>query len=141
MAAGTLSAVHNGESIVIAGLCIQIVIFGFFIVTCAVFNWRIDRAPTEKSLRLGDAWRKHLRVLYAANSLVMIRSVFRLIEYAMGNNGYLLRHEAFLYVFDALLMLAVMILFNAVHPSSLIPKRGKSMELVSSASTAENGEI
>lgn len=37
----------------------------------------------------------------------------------MGNNGYLLRHEYFLYVFDATLMLGVMVLFNIVHPSEV----------------------
>jgi hypothetical protein len=51
----------------------------------------------------------------------------------MGNNGYLLRHEVFLYVFDGVLMLAAMILLNVVHPSSLIPSRGKTLKQDSSA--------
>lgn len=49
----------------------------------------------------------------------MIRSVFRVIEYVQGNAGYLLSHEVFLYIFDALLMLAVMLLFNWNHPSEV----------------------
>ncbi|EAL89024.1 hypothetical protein KXW98_007644 [Aspergillus fumigatus] len=133
MASGSLSAVHNGEKIVIAGLLIQILFFGLFIVTCAIFHWRLIKGQTEKAIELNSAWRKHLWILYAVNFLIMIRSVFRLIEYAMGNNGYLLRHEAFLYVFDGVLMLAAMILFNIVHPSSLIPSRRKSLEQDSSA--------
>jgi hypothetical protein len=39
--------------------------------------------------------------------------------YIQGNSGYLLSHEVFLYIFDALLMLAVMIMFNWVHPSEV----------------------
>ncbi|KAL5003686.1 RTA1 like protein-domain-containing protein [Aspergillus recurvatus] len=129
MASGSLSAVHNGEKIVIAGLVIQILFFGFFIATCAIFHKRVNRFPTERSLELGSSWCKHLMILYAGNMLIMIRSVFRLIEYAMGNNGYLLRHEAFLYVFDGVLMLVVMILFNIVHPSGVIQNSRKSLEL------------
>ncbi|KAL4982061.1 putative RTA1 domain protein [Aspergillus falconensis] len=129
MASGSLSAVHNGEKIVIAGLVIQILFFGFFIITCALFHKRVKEEPTEPSLELASVWHKHLHILYAANLLIMVRSVFRLIEYAMGNNGYLLRHEVFLYVFDGLLMLVVMILFNVIHPSSLIPKKAKRMEM------------
>jgi hypothetical protein len=51
----------------------------------------------------------------------------------MGNDGYLLRHEAFLYVFDGVLMLAAMILYNVVHPSSLVPNKRTSVELDSTA--------
>lgn len=64
-------------------------------------------------------WRRHMYVLYVASGLIMIRSVFRVIEYLQGNNGYLLRHEFFLYIFDALLMLVVMCLFNWVHPAQV----------------------
>jgi hypothetical protein len=129
MSSGSLSAVHNGEKIVIAGLAIQILFFGFFVITCALFHRRVNKSPTEPSLELGSSWRKHLHILYAANMLILIRSVFRLIEYAMGNNGYLLRHEVFLYVFDGVLMLTAMILFNAFHPSGLISRRGKGIEM------------
>jgi hypothetical protein len=133
MASGSLSAVHNGEKIVIAGLVIQILFFGLFIATCAVFHKRLIKRPTERSIEPDSSWCKHLWILYAVNFLIMIRSVFRLIEYAMGNNGYLLRHEVFLYVFDGVLMLAAMILLNVVHPSSLIPSRGKTLKQDSSA--------
>lgn len=49
----------------------------------------------------------------------MVRSVFRVVEYLQGNAGYLLSHEVFLYIFDAVLMLGVMVLFNWVHPSEV----------------------
>ncbi|KAL4981905.1 RTA1 like protein-domain-containing protein [Aspergillus falconensis] len=128
MASGSLSLVHNGEKIVTAGLVIQI-LFEFFIITCAIFHMCVDKFPTERSLESGSSWRKHLAILYTANILIMIRPVFRLIEYAMGNNGYLLRREAFLHVFDGLLILVVMILFNTVHPSGMIQSRRKGVEL------------
>ena len=60
-----------------------------------------------------------MHVLYLASALIMIRSVFRVVEYLQGNNGYLLRHEVYLYIFDAFLMLVVMCLFNWVHPAEI----------------------
>ena len=47
----------------------------------------------------------------------MIRSVFRVVEYAQGSDGCLLHREVWLYIFDALLMVVVMLLFNVIHPS------------------------
>lgn len=57
--------------------------------------------------------------LYVGSMLIMVRSVFRAIEYLQGFDGYLLRHELYLYVFDALLMFSVMVLFNWVHPAEI----------------------
>ena len=37
----------------------------------------------------------------------------------MGNDSSLMRHEFFLYIFDAVLMFGVMVVFNVVHPSEV----------------------
>ena len=68
---------------------------------------------------IGLSWRKHLNTLYAASALILIRSVFRVIEFKQGNDGYLLGYEVFLYIFDATLMLGVMALFHVVHPKEV----------------------
>lgn len=57
--------------------------------------------------------------MYVTSCLIMIRSLFRVVEYLQGFNGYILEHEAFLYIFDALLMFSVMAVFIAVHPSEV----------------------
>ena len=36
-----------------------------------------------------------------------------------GNDGYILRHEVFLYVFDAGLMTGLLLLINVIHPSQI----------------------
>lgn len=100
-----------GEKVLLAGLWVQIVVFGFFVVVTGLFHRRLLRAPTLASERGAVAWRRHLRVLYATSGLVLVRSVFRVVEYIQGNAGYLMSHEAFLYVFDMLLMVAVMAVF------------------------------
>jgi hypothetical protein len=60
-----------------------------------------------------------MMALYLASGLIVVRSVFRVVEYLQGFDGYLLRHEAYLYIFDALLMFLVMVLFNVIHPSEV----------------------
>ncbi|KAH8587257.1 RTA-like protein [Bisporella sp. PMI_857] len=119
MAGGSLSAMQNGERIVVGGLFVQILFFGFFIVAAVVFDLRIHKNPTAASASPARPWNKHLKTLYFASALIMVRSIFRVIEYLQGNAGYLLRHEVFLYVFDAVLMLTVMLIFNAIHPSEV----------------------
>ncbi|KAH7369989.1 RTA1 like protein-domain-containing protein [Rhexocercosporidium sp. MPI-PUGE-AT-0058] len=119
MSSGTLSAVKIGEKIVIVGLFVQIVFFGFFVFVALLFNVRMHKVPTEKAHENHNVWRKHLYTLYVASLLIMIRSIFRVVEYIQGNDGYFLRYEYYLYIFDAVLMLAVMVVFNFVHPSEV----------------------
>ncbi|KAL5323481.1 hypothetical protein ACEPPN_008018 [Leptodophora sp. 'Broadleaf-Isolate-01'] len=119
LSSGSLSSVHLGEKIVIIGLFVQIIFFGCFAFVALSFNVRIHKVPTEKAHQYHGAWHKHINTLYAASFLIMVRSVFRVVEYIQGNDGYLLRHEYYLYIFDAVLMLAVMVIFNFIHPSEV----------------------
>lgn len=122
MAAGTLDALHNGERIIIIGLVVQLVFFSLFAVTAALFHMKFSGALSTKALASGIPWQRYLLVLYIATGLIMIRSSFRLIEYAQGNSGYLISYEAYLYIFDSVLMFLNMALFAWEHPSQLNAK-------------------
>ncbi|KAH8426782.1 RTA1 domain-containing protein [Aspergillus melleus] len=135
MASGTISAMHTGEKITIVGLCIQLLFFSVFIITSTIFHWRIYKQPTRMSLQGAlkswkqTSWETIMVVLYASSVLILIRSIFRLIEYAQGNNGYLISHEVFMYVFDAMLMFFTMVVMSTYHPSELLGKRAKAAQL------------
>ncbi|KAK9851440.1 hypothetical protein MYU51_009747 [Penicillium brevicompactum] len=128
MASGTISAMQTGEHITIGGLCVQLVFFTFFLVTSIIFHQRIrSRAAPQSTevkqiffLRINHNWESVLWGLYIASILILVRSVFRLIEYAQGNDGYLISHEAFMYVFDATLMFFAMVAMNVFHPSIVL---------------------
>ncbi|RAL01716.1 RTA1 domain-containing protein, partial [Aspergillus ibericus CBS 121593] len=108
---GTLAKI-----IVIVGLVIQVVMFSFFIVAAAVFYLRMQQRPTREALEM--PWRHHMYTLFAVNFLILVRSIYRVVEYAMGNNGYLLSHEWPLYVFDTVLMWFVMVIWAARYPGN-----------------------
>ena len=124
MAGKTDKAIDLGQNIVVGGLVVQILFFGFFLVVAAILDLRMYRKPTAESRDV--PWKRHINTLYAASILILIRSIFRVVEYQQGNDGYLLGHEVFLYIFDAILMLGVMVSFNLVHPSeiSILLRRG-----------------
>lgn len=107
------------ERIVIAGLVIQIVAFGLFCVVSVVFHRRMKRAPTTESIGTLVPWESTLYMLYGVSILVMVRSIFRVVEYAQGYTGYALSHEWTLYAFDAILMWAVTVIFAWRFPSQL----------------------
>lgn len=112
-----------GKGIIIAGLMIQIVMFGLFAITAIIFQRRIEQFPTNESCDSSIPWKKSMRMLYIVSALIMIRSCFRVVEYAMGNDGYLLGHEWTLYIFDSVLMLAVMAVYYLWYPTWITPEK------------------
>ncbi|KAK8171208.1 RTA1 like protein-domain-containing protein [Phyllosticta citrichinensis] len=109
-----------GERIIIAGLVIQLIFFGLFVVAAWVFHWRIIRAPTQKAEAVWGLLRQYMLVLYAASFLIIARNAFRVIEYVQGSDGELMSKEMWIYIFDATLVFLVMLLFVIWHPSRII---------------------
>ena len=156
-AGGTLSSMHTGENLIVVGLALQLIFFGFFVVVAGYFHYNLvhnkpsrfhltlkccgsSRSSVSSSTPLSTEsridisalpWKRHMYALYISSLLIFVRSLFRIIEYGQGNDGYLLRHEVFVYVFDAVLMLAVMVLFNVVHPSEVTEQYSKWKSAVS----------
>ncbi|KAJ5309574.1 uncharacterized protein N7443_002035 [Penicillium atrosanguineum] len=116
-----------GQWVIVAGLCVQLVFFGAFLTSSLIFHYQINQSPTSESESAISScgfiprdWRGLLFALYSACVLILIRSVYRLIEFSQGNNGYLIGHEVFLYGFDATMMFLVMVVMNAFHPSVVL---------------------
>jgi hypothetical protein len=59
---------------------------------------------------------------YAVSALILIRSIFRIIEYVLGNNGYPLQHEWTLYIFGTVPMAIVMTIYFMWYPSDIMAK-------------------
>ncbi|KAI9881271.1 MAG: hypothetical protein M1830_005557 [Pleopsidium flavum] len=117
MTAGSLANFYAGEKVVITGLAVLVASFGLFVLVAFTFDFRIRKAPTTRSCSSQLNWRINLQALYTGSVLILVRSIFRLVEYSQGNAGWLIRHEWTFYVFDSALMFGVLILFNVLHPS------------------------
>jgi magnesium-transporting ATPase (P-type) len=126
-----------GENVVVGGLVIQIVFFGLFIASAVVFHVRYSRFSYSSMVHGGRRssseafdWQGMLNMLYATSALILVRCLFRIVEYVMGADAYPLSNEWMLYVFDALLMSITMAIFYWWYPSQI----QQSKELRSSSS-------
>jgi high-affinity Fe2+/Pb2+ permease len=111
------SSIKTGQNLIITGLFIQIAGFGLFVIASALFHLRMHRKTTPRGRQI--PWSKHMFGLYSVSLLILIRSVFRVVEFLGGQSGYLLTNEVFLYVFDATLMFLAMLCLNIIHPSEI----------------------
>ncbi|KAJ4361248.1 hypothetical protein N0V95_002066 [Ascochyta clinopodiicola] len=105
-----------GQWVVIGGLIIQIIIFGLFCVTAFKFHKRFAEGVVAT---VWHEWKQMMHMLYIVSGLIMVRSLFRVVEYVTGADGYLMTHEWPLYLFDTVLMLGVLVLFYFYHPSRI----------------------
>ncbi|KAJ9490235.1 hypothetical protein VN97_g3032 [Penicillium thymicola] len=121
--------VKTASNIVVAGLVVQVVMFGLFIVTSIVFEVRMRRSPTTETLGERINRMSQLRTLLAVSALILIRNIFRVVEYAAGDDGYPLTHEWMLYVFDSVLMIISMLVWGIWHPGTM-PKITVSDQVV-----------
>lgn len=132
MAAGTVAAMNTGANIVIGGLVIQLLFFGFFVVVSAVFHWRMKgRASSQvspPSNGRNKTWESMMWALYAACFLILVRSIFRVAEFVEGNDGFIMRREYLLYIFDACLMALTGIVLAVVYPGAFLGRDGGKRE-------------
>lgn len=115
------SMARMGQIITIAGLFIQLIFFGAFLTISIIFGRRVQQTKTSlRNLPYGTL----LYVLFAVSGLIIVRCLYRIIEFCQGNDGYLMGHEAFMYVFDTIPMFVVQAIFHFFHPGKVLVMRG-----------------
>ena len=125
LASSDRSTANLGKNLIVVGLCIQIALFGFFALSSVLFHYRVRRAGPGAVADDDTAmpWQRTMTMLYVVSALILIRSIFRLIEYIGGNDGYLLSVEWPQYVFDAVLMWLATVAFLFWYPADIKPRR------------------
>ncbi|KAJ5703260.1 hypothetical protein N7493_011649 [Penicillium malachiteum] len=115
--AKTASKLKLGEDVIIL-LC------------CGIghFKRRMSQNPTAAAMGSSFNWARYMRFLYFASVLIMIRCLYRVIEYIQGSTGFLQSHEYFAYIFDACLMMFVTGIFVVFHPSQIFAGRHEKMD-------------
>ncbi|KAI1772494.1 RTA1-domain-containing protein [Hypoxylon cercidicola] len=131
-----------GKNTALAGLAIQIAAFGLFTVVAARFHFtsrQFEASLRSKfedggsgstvlvkgsSRKINPNWRRLLYAINVSCAMILIRSVFRVVEFAEGSNGAVMQQQWFMYVFDTLPMFFVAYSFCLVFPSSYVPHMG-----------------
>ncbi|KAF7626520.1 RTA1 like protein-domain-containing protein [Aspergillus flavus] len=108
-----------GEKVIIAGLFVQLFIFSCFLVIAINYHYRLARSPTPESNNPSIRWKWYLFTLYLTGGLILVRSVFRVVEFIEGNHGPIMRSEACVFIFDGFLMVLVLLWMNWFHPGEI----------------------
>lgn len=122
---------ETGHVLIKTSLLLQVFIMACFVVLTAVFR--------RRCARLDVAGRRGVRgpliTTFVSVLLILTRTVFRIVEYfGVANVRWdsemrveditpAIRYEWFFYVFEASLMLANVVMFNARHPRRYLPDR------------------
>lgn len=86
-----------------------------------------------------EAWESALYMLYATSAIISVRNVFRFVEYVMGKGSYLFENEWTVYIFDGVLMVAVMVLFYVWYPD-LLQDGGRPESMIELTGEADGSE-
>lgn len=114
----------TGKNIILLGIAIQMITFGFFVLASIRFSFFLRTTLREVPLPAERNWRLFLRVINIASVIILFRTVARFAEFVIGVNSYLSSHEWYFYVFDATPMWLVAGAFVVCHPGYFLPYLG-----------------
>ena len=116
----TPSDIKLGANLVRASILLQVGCFVGFIALEMLFHRRCAEAGI-----MTPRIRVIIRLLYASSALILVRNIYRVVDVWQGYMGYLEKHEAFFYAFDAALMLTNSVMLNIWHPLRYLPNNNK----------------
>ncbi|KAF7724199.1 hypothetical protein EC973_001218 [Apophysomyces ossiformis] len=108
-----------GTKITTAGLVLALISFSTFATVTAYVQYGKDKF-TFSAGNSTSRWRILFVVVWINIVALIIRSIYRLVEFAQGMHGYLLTHEVYFYVFDSLMMVIALAAFVIVPPGRYI---------------------
>jgi hypothetical protein len=120
-----------GHGLMKALLVIQLAVMSLFVVIAGIFHRRCAKAGIKTRSTRGP-----LLTLYTSTGLILIRTIYRLVEHFgisripanRADNWDLMslspvvRYEWFFWVFEAALMLSNSLLWNVRHPRMYLPQ-------------------
>ncbi|KAF2151496.1 RTA1-domain-containing protein [Myriangium duriaei CBS 260.36] len=103
-----LATIRVGQHTILFGLALQVLIFGIFLLVAVIFQLRIVQNKVVEKIRPGVRIIHMLYTIYFASAFIMIRNIYRFVEYIMPHDGYFSQHEWPTYALDAVLMSLIM---------------------------------
>ncbi|KAF8143677.1 RTA1 like protein-domain-containing protein [Mycena galopus ATCC 62051] len=129
------STAHNvGNKLTLLAVGFEFFFVELFILVLFIFRRRMLRSLPETwhhndaprfTLwgRTPIAWQALFYILAGTSTLLLLRSVYRIVEFSLGQSGYLAQHEVFLYCFDALPLWLAMSVYCVVWPTRALQFR------------------
>lgn len=112
-----------GIKILLAGLALQVFAFSTYLCILVRFH-QLSRSIAV----MPQGWFNVLKAVYISSILILVRSIFRMVEFAEGTEGYSLRHEWMFWVFEGLLTIFALLIFCVWHPSKYLGNAGASIK-------------
>jgi hypothetical protein len=114
------SMADMGLKIALVGLFIQLIFLGLFLAVAMIFWKRMRSSAAYNTASTGThTWRALFNLLLFVSAIVILRCVFRVIEFSQGHDGALVSKEIYLYIFDTIPMLIVQTAFHFIHASAV----------------------
>jgi hypothetical protein len=121
--AKTVQQHQTGSDIVVGGLGVQLLFYGGFVVVCIICHRRLLSVYPNQKFKYEQNWHQLILALYFSSVLILIRSVYRISEFAQGFQGYIITHEVFMFIFDSCLMFMVMVTFLVIRPGDVMSQK------------------
>ncbi|KAJ4003458.1 hypothetical protein NW752_012074 [Fusarium irregulare] len=119
-----------GKTLGLVGVSTQIAGFGLFTVSAIRFHFAARKLSpdfarqNQERYSITKKWQTLLALVNVSCLLILIRSVYREIDFAGGKDGKTHQEEWYQYVFDTLPILIVVFLYNVFFPSNYLAHLG-----------------
>ncbi|KAF4546867.1 RTA1-like protein 3 [Elsinoe fawcettii] len=118
------------QRIILTGLGLQVLIFTLFLMVSITFHRRLVYSKAWRHVPAALRIRLMLWTIYLASALVLVRNIFRFVEYALPHDGYLIRTEWPMFAMDVALMVVLMtvtMLWYKVDIAGLVEKASETI--------------
>lgn len=121
-ASGDPQGIALGKTLIIGGLITQLATLCLFLILTLVSDWLAKNSKSQdyKVGSIADSAPRYFQVTYWVAGAMLLRSLVRGIEYLQGDGGFIISHEAFVYVLDGLPMIFVAAVYFFVHPGKIL---------------------
>lgn len=118
---------NAGKVLLIVGLAALVGLMGFFLFTTIYAH----RSPQLQVPGRPFNVRIVYLTLYLTTGLLLVRNIFRVIEFSQGWYGFIARHEVYFYIFDSLVILSWLALVVPLHFGILLKRAEKELAVIS----------
>jgi len=127
----------TAKAVMLLGLCVALCSFTLFFFLIIYLHLKVLKIKDEEDKK----WRIIFYALYASALLIILRSIYRVAEYAGGYHSAIMLNEGLFYGLDALAIFILMCIWCPFHPGFVVisNKKNKSKGDIESSTTTRGG--